>query len=380
MICIDEHETVVDVDRAQWDRLAGDDVFSTYGWLRTVEETSLVTRRFRYFAARASGELVGAAACYLDEGSAAVSAEIDRMLYGRLVSPARWLRLTVSPALVCGSRTGLSGHILVHRDVQPRERERVTLHVLEAMEETARRSGWTLGFRNVAAGSGALVEILRTRGYARAAELPTTFLDVRWKSFDGYRRALKADHPATAKNIPWEINRARKNGLVFEKLADPVSLERQLYGLLRSHHERLNGRLLPFGPAFLGALSRNLGESLVVYAALEHGEPLGVLIALRAGDATFLAFVGVAPGHRESFVYVINAFYEPIKDAIATGVRRIYCGKLAYDVKRRRGFELLELSLYLRVGGRVRAAVLDRLIALQPPMVRRAAGGVEAAP
>ncbi len=373
MISIDEHETVADLDRSRWDRLAGDDVFSTYGWLRTVEETSLFAHRFRYFAAHASGKLVGAAACHVEDGSAAVSGGIDRIIYGRVAPLARSLRLTVSPALVCGSRVGLSGHVLVDRGAQAGERDRITLHVLEAMEETARRNGWTLAFRNVAGDSTALVEILRTRGYARLAELPTTFLDVRWASFADYRRALKADHPSTARSIPREMNRARENGLVFEKLADPLPLERELHGLLVSHYERLNGRPLPFGPSLLRALRRNLGESAVVYAALKDGEPLGVMVTLRGGDSSFLAFGGEAAGHRKSFVYFNNSFYEPIKDAIATGVRRIYGGKLVYDLKLRRGFELLDLSLYLRVAGPVRAALLTPLLALQPLAVNRAA-------
>jgi predicted N-acyltransferase len=369
LISIAEHETIVDVDRAGWDRLAGEDVFSSYGWLRTSEETSRVVRRHRYFLAHASDGLAGAAACYLDETKPST---VDGVLFGRVANRARALRLTVAPALVCGTRTGLGGHILVRPDSSESDRRRVMLALLDAMEASARGDGWTLCFRSVVDRSTSLVESLRSRRYARAAELPTTFLDVRWSSFDDYIRELKTKHPATAGNIRWEMNRAHKSGIVFRKLDDPIPLQQQLYGLIDSHYRRLNGMPFPFGPSVLAALQRNLGERLVVYVALKDREPCSVTVVLRAGDSMFVAMSGTSEENRESLVYFNNTYDEPIKDAIGVGVRRIYCGKLLYGLKARRGFELLESNLYLRVHGRIRATVLKGALTCQPLTVRRA--------
>ena len=47
---------------------------------------------------------------------------------------------------------------------------------------------------------------------------------------------------------------------------------------------------------------------------------------------------------RQGLVYFNNGYNTPIRYAIERGVRRVYSGKLVYEVKTRRGFELLHLG------------------------------------
>lgn len=365
---VDRLETIADVDRAAWDRLAPDDVFASYGWLRTVEETALF-RRSLYFVAREAGALVAAAPCYRE---AAEVAGMDRIVFGRFARLARALRIGVSPVLVCGTPIGLSEHVRVDPGASPEERRRWTVLLIEAMERFAREHATTLCFRNVVDGVRPLPETLERRGYLRAAEMPTTIMDVAWASFAEYERDLKREHPATAKNIRRELNRAHRGGIVFRKLVDAVPGAPRLHAILDAHSRRLNGVPFPFRAAFLEALKRDLGDKLIVYVAFDGDDPVGVTLAVRAGDAVFLPIVGLDIARaRATFVYFNNSYNVPIDDAIASGIRRIYCGKLLYDVKVRRGFRLLDLSAYMHVPNRVRAAVLAPVFAAQRSRIHR---------
>jgi predicted N-acyltransferase len=119
-------------------------------------------------------------------------------------------------------------------------------------------------------------------------------------------------------------------------------------------------------------LKRHLGAKVIVYVALEGSDPVGVTVALRAGDALFLSIGGtdVARG-RKTRVYFNNSYNKSIEDAIASGVGRIYCGKLLYDLKLRRGFRMMGLSAYVHTPRRLRAALLAPAFAAQRAKVQR---------
>jgi hypothetical protein len=118
-------------------------------------------------------------------------------------------------------------------------------------------------------------------------------------------------------------------------------------------------------------LKRNLGERSVFFLAAEDDEPLGIVVGARSATALHLVMVGVDKTKgRDGFVYFNNSYNEPIRYAIDRGLRRVYSGKLVYEVKTRRGFQLLGLGMYLRVPGRLRAVVLRPMLACQSALLR----------
>lgn len=140
---------------------------------------------------------------------------------------------------------------------------------------------------------------------------------------------------------------------------------------LDSHHRRLNGVAFPFDATFLPMLKELLADRVTIYVARQDGRPISVVVGFRAGDAMFLPMVGMdGERQRSSFVYFNNSYNVPIEDAIASGVRRIYCGKLVYEMKTRRGFTLLPLSMYLLPPHRMHRAALRAVVAAQGVRMR----------
>ena len=82
---------------------------------------------------------------------------------------------------------------------------------------------------------------------------------------------------------------------------------------------------------------------------------------------------------RDTLVYFVNSYYVPIRDAIERRFGRLYCGKLVYETKVKRGFTLLPLSLYLCVRGRARRAMLEAVAAGQRSRIAGMTSGFPAA-
>jgi len=350
MISIEQVGSLAQVDASQWDELAGPSVIAGYGWLRTLEETGLSTEFPRYFLARSGARLVGAVACSVEQETD--SSRLNRVLFGRLVKAAQYLRLSVVPCLMCGAEVGAAEPVLVRAGATAEERQRITAALVGAIEETGREKGWAICFRQVRRARSPIAEVLTNHGYLRGSELPTACLelDPGWRSFADFRRHLKKLHPQTAKSIRGELSRAKRAGLVIDQLEEPAPYRERLHRLMDAHFVRLGGKPFPFRAEFFDQLKLRLGDRAGIYIARIGAELVGALVVLCGGDEVMLPMIGINPDSgRKAAAYFNLGYNRPIEDSIAAGHRRIYFGRLVYDAKARRGCAGVESDFYLRV-------------------------------
>ena len=362
-ISIQQLDSLAEVDASEWDRLAGGNVIASYGWLRTLEETSTSAVSTRYFLARNRSGLVGAAPCKIEEE--ARTSRLNPMLFGRFANAAQRLRLGLLPSLVCGGEARTGEPVLLRAGATAAERTQVAEALVAAMEDTPREKGWTICFRYVKRASSPIVEVLTNRGYLRGSDLPTALLelDPSWRSLADFRRHLKKAHPRAAKSIPRELNLARRGGLVIEQLEEPASYRERLHRLMDAHSVRLNRQPFPFGADFFDQLKARLGDKVVIYVARIGEEWAGVLVSLRAADDVLLPMIGVNHDTGRAAAAYFNLTYNrPIEDAIAAGHRRVYFGTAAYETKARRGCGCMETDFYLRAWSGVQELLLRVLL------------------
>jgi predicted ATP-grasp superfamily ATP-dependent carboligase len=164
----------------------------------------------------------------------------------------------------------------------------------------------------------------------------------------------------------WEISRGRRAGFVLERIDDPQPVGEKLHRLVDVHYRRLNRTAFPFRPSFFERLKFHLGERAVVTVARHERDLLGVTVGLRGADGMFVQMIGVdAERGRHGALYFNLGFNRPIQDAIAAGDRRLYLGKLLYDLKIRRGCRLRSTDVYLRGRDRLHQAMLRPLVSLR---------------
>ena len=363
--------SVSDVDPEEWERLAGGRTLASRNWLRFFAESSLLAQETPCFVARDADGVVAAAPCFV-QGSTRAGVGVNGHVFGRFAPAFEMFPASLVPALVCGPTMGLRPPVLVRRGLTGPARGRWVREVVEAMVEEARHNGWAMCFRNVLDTDAELVAALRDLGLAEGVELPSTVLELPFDSFSDYRRWLRRRHPATAKNVGSQINRAVRAGVRFEERQDPGSREAELQELADRHYRRLNNdKALPFRTGFLGRLSRRLGDACAISVAWHGERPIGVGVIVQDAEERSLLIVGIdRPQVPRAYTYFNLNYNEPIKHAIEAGQKRVFGGKMVYDVKLHRGFELVPARLFVRGRSPLQDAFLRRAMRWQARVVR----------
>jgi predicted N-acyltransferase len=339
--------TLAEVPRAAWDAVAGGSVVTCHDTLLAVEEGYAGAIEPHYVLASRDGVLRGAAVCYYRRAGG-MSAAPDHLLLGALHPVARRLGLSFLPVLACG------GYRANHSGILGSE----PAAVLDAVEALARRLGVGVLIERVTPAEPRLRDLLRARGYHGTLNHPVAWLDIGWRSFDGYVESLRRINRQLPSNTRREMAAFRRAGLEIRPLDDLEPVATRLHGLADALSRRRNGSGLPYGPALLARLKARLGERCLVYGAFADDRLVGFTMFLRDRHVGYGVHVGVEPRPRGERAYFNLNYYRPIADAIAAGLERLDYGTLLYQAKVHRGCRVVPTELYWRGASRASHALM----------------------
>jgi predicted N-acyltransferase len=212
---------------------------------------------------------------------------------------------------------------------------------------------------------------LKTLLFQPTPELPTAYLDIVWTRVADYRAALKTVHPGTSKAMRNVANRAARDGIALERVTDPGSCTPELHKLFDDHYRRLNGTGFPFTRTFLANALQRLGDQAVLIVARNREAVVGVDFRVKHGGLSRSLLIGIdGERGRESTAY-FHLINDSITRAIESGESRLYAGRLAYDVKLRRGYSLANSTMWVRGRTALQRAVLGAFVALRSRHMRR---------
>lgn len=357
-----------EIGAARWDALAGEEIFANSGWLRTLETAQRLPRSPLYsWIEDDQGLAVAVAARLRQPGPPAWN--IDWGRYGPLAYVIRPLRhlLERRPTLVCGGQMAPAQPILARPGLPAETYRQLGRQLVAAIESRCRSEGWHLVFRGIVEPDASLRRIFAGRPYLEGAEWPATVIDLRWRSWPDYLKALRQTHPATEKRVRADVNRGRSGGVTVEEVDDPAAVEADLHRILASHHVRKNRDPFYMGPNFASVLKKNLGERAVILVARQNDRILGLSIQLRNRVASHLKFVGMEADavRTHEAVYFNTTYHEVIRRACEEGFEQLYLGILTYPPKCRRGARLVPVASWSWHPNRARAALLGPLLRYQ---------------
>jgi len=341
-------ESITELKKREWDELVSDNVFASYGWLKTVEETFSGEIYPRYVVIENSNRLVAAAVGYIFHKRRHVD-DFDNILLGRLRGYVSNLGISFMPALICGPLFCYGKHFLISSDTGPEQRRLVITELLDTIEGIATGRGLPVGFTGVMDEESELVRLLANRKYRKALDVPLAFLDIKWGSFSEYVDHLKTISKKPKKVVKNEINRNQKEGVVIKLLKGPENHEARLGELVNDNSYRHNRRPFMFRQGFFTKLQENLGKEARFYVSTKHDAITGVCILLERNNIGYLPIVGV--DHYKTandFTYFNISFYKPISDAISEGITRLYFGRGMYELKARRGCSSKSVYTYYK--------------------------------
>jgi predicted N-acyltransferase len=364
---IEQLDSISRIDPAEWDCLSGNDALYSHDWLSTVEASTYEQTTFLYVLARNEGVLVGAAACQVRTGNE--SASLSKAFYGRASGLARATGFGATPAIVVGSRYGFSPPFIFDPSLSPARCEEVAETLIGRIVERAESMKASVMLRNTKPGT--FVSALSRAHFVGTPDVPTTYIDIRWRDFAEFRRDLKKIHPATEKAIRNQTSRAKRDGVVVERLSDPKMLSDELFDVLNSHHRRLNGVSLPFSESFLSEAFRWLGDSADLTIARDASGILGVQFTLRKNGVSHALLVGTATERARTTHAYYLLLNHVMNRAIESGDRRLYFGRQLYDVKARRGCSIEQSMIWIRGRSRLQRAGLRRVVPIRSRKIER---------
>ena len=333
-------DTIHRIDREEWDSIAGENIFESYGWLKTLEENLIGDQKPRYFLLHEEGRLIATAACYIAHPSEQIH-DSDDTLLGRFKRYAFKMGISFLPALICSPRGAFGIHLSVGERLDSKQAESAATGLIQTIEEFASEHRLPILFPNVMDHEVSLLRNLSGRGYNKAVTFPLNYLDVEWSSFNGYLTGMKQISEGRAKMIRREMNKNRNEGVAIEPLEKMDGCQDRIYELVNRNYLSHNGRPFPFRKEYFKALKDNLGPDAVIYTATKKNELVGVCVLLRRKKSYYVPVIGV--DHElagNDFTYFNLAYYRPIQDAISDRIERIYYGQALYSVKTRRGCKI----------------------------------------
>ena len=368
-------DTISKTDREEWDNLAADDILYSHAWLATVEACTRERPTFLYFLARVNGTLVGAAACQIRVRNE--SASLDNAFYGRAAGLARATGFSTAPAIVVGARFGFSPPFLFERSLSAAQTEEIAQSLIHQIVEHAEELKASVIIRDTKPGT--FVRTLSGSRFVATPQAPTAYIDIRWTTFAGFRRALKRIHPATEKAIRNQNSRAKRDGIVIERVTHPGRVSADLYEVLDAHYRRLNGVSLPLGKSFLSEALRALGDQADLSVVREASAVLGVHFALRKGGVSHAVLVGTSTERARATGTYFLLLNHMMNRAIESADRRLYFGRAQYGVKLRRGCSIEQSVTWVRGRSKLQRAGLKRLVRIRSMKISRMIRALEPA-
>ena len=349
MYSIQWYKSIKEIDPSEWDDLAGSKVEDCHAWLTIVEDTFDEKPDSLYAVVKKGEQIVGGCICYTHRQSARLN-DLDTLILGRIKHWCNRMGITLAPVLYCGHLHGSDEPFLFSRNLDEGELDQIFRLLLEAVEEKAQKCKCALCIYNMPETSESFSLHMKQRGYYKTTDFPSCYLDIEWDSFEGYKRFIqKVISKKMKRSIQHEINRNNKDGVIIATHADIQNANDTLYQLIDDHYRRLNQKPYPFTSQFLIRLKKTFKDKGTIYTASKNGTYIAVCASVQLEDTVYVPVIGVnhdVAGN--DYTYFNLAFYQPIRDALEAGVKRIIFGNAQYRVKLRRGCKLQNITVYYK--------------------------------
>jgi len=348
MLTTETWPNIRNIPKGDWERLAGRDVMSSYGWLKTIEETQVGHTAPTYYLVKGNGVPLGASVSYFT-GNSSDDHNLNTIFFGRMMHQAQKLGFSFLPALECYPFRAYGKHIFLAEHLDTSARQRVSEALLDGIEAEAARHQASPCFLHVMQPEEELWNLLFRRGYQMTWDYPLNYLDIEWSDFKGYKDFIRRRSRNMVRNITKEINRNRREGVVMETLPDVGEKANRLWELMNINYQKYNPGAFPFKRTYFQRLLDNLGDDVEITVARKKDRLTGVSVTLHRGAIAHIPMVGVDHAFAGPDATYFNlGCYQPIQNAIEKGLKRIYFGNAQYHLKQRRGCKISNCYIFYK--------------------------------
>ncbi|GAA3850952.1 hypothetical protein GCM10022243_15960 [Saccharothrix violaceirubra] len=320
-----------ELDPERWDSLARQAGFYvSRHWIRAWEEHA--GARPLMVAVYDDDRLLGAVPCFETRaGTGNPRYDLGTLLD---VDNAR-----LDPQLFGGGNSGYRGDVLYERAAPSEARAAVLSLLMETLTNVAATRGargWSLLYLD----GRTAAEVAPYTDAHRLIIGASATMPLEYEDFDGYLGSLSTSNRSNARR---DIRSFERSGATVEArrgLAGSVDLVAPLLGNVQGHHGA--------DPSVAGAAgylrlcaAGGLDDQAVVFLARLDGRPVAFSLAYEFGGRLWMRVVGLDYDRAPACgAYFTTYFYEPVRYALARGLREIDFGMESFEGKLRRGARL----------------------------------------
>lgn len=337
-------KSITEVSPAAWDAIRGPDThISSHAFIRAVEESSINDCDFDYPVIYQNGEIVAHTCVYsittdlavFSKGAAhTIIATIRKVFPGFLA-----IKL-----VECGSPVQVGNMITISDKCADKN---AALRLLcDAVERiAARKRIKLLLIRDYYEHNRLFFDQLKNWGYHEVPNLPDTFMEIHWSTFDDYVKSMRSRYRNRLKsryriikprNVTWE------SVIGFGEYAEVFA--RQCKNIFDNAREYAR-EILP--PAFYENLSQYVGERAQVIVFREKGRIVAHGLMMFEDTAVRSMYVGKEFDDSATDLYAI-ILLEQAKLAIERGYKLFKVGITSYTFKSEMGAKLIPVHMYMK--------------------------------
>ena len=335
---------VTSITPDKWRELYPDTV-EGYGLFKTLDESRMKEFELQYMLVYRKRSVVAIAPCFM------VNYALDTSINGPLRTFTNRIkkylpRLFNVKAFVCGipageSRIGLAG-----------DPEKIIRVIVRRMEQVARKKrAPVVAFKDFGSTYTALLSGLRKCGFSRFNSLPATKLDVRFSDFDGYLKTLSHKTRYDLRRKFRKVDGCVKIDL--EIVTNPEEKNyHEIYRLYRAVVDKHEFGFEVLLIEFFKNISKNMPGYVKYFLWRIDGKIVAFSLCLVSNDL----LMGYCMGLDYSVAYKHNLYFIKFRDilnwCINNNIKRYDLGYTGYETKRRLGFEIVPLYLYVKLQNR----------------------------
>lgn len=334
-----------------WDKVFPN-VLESYNFFKVLDESNLEQFSFYYIMVYDHKMPVGAAACFL------MNYSLDTSINGPLRRITNSIRKLIPnifslKVVVCGMPIGQGRiGIIGHTDV-------VIKAILRRMEQIARKNrAAIIAFKDFDQTYTALLDPLQKFGFSKFDGLPSTELKVWFKDFEEYLKTL-----SSANRYDLRRKFRKVDGRVAISLEIVVDLKddtlqdvyRLYLGMVNKHD--MGFELLPI--EFFKSISKNMPEHTKFFLWRIEDKLVAFLLCFVSDDLFMDYYLGLDYSVAYKYHLYFIKFRDTLNWCIKHGIKKYDMGFTGYEPKRRLGFELVPLYLYVKLRNRMLRPVFD---------------------
>lgn len=334
-----------------WDKVFSN-VLESYNFFKVLDESNLEQFSFYYIMVYDHKMPVGAAACFL------MNYSLDTSISGPLRRITNSIRKLIPnifslKVVVCGMPIGQGRiGIIGHTDV-------VIKAILRRMEQIARKNrAAIIAFKDFDQTYTALLDPLQKFGFSKFDGLPSTELKVWFKDFEEYLKTL-----SSANRYDLRRKFRKVDGRVAISLETVVDLKddtlqdvyRLYLGMVNKHD--MGFELLPI--EFFKSISKNMPEHTKFFLWRIEDKLVAFLLCFVSDDLFMDYYLGLDYSVAYKYHLYFIKFRDTLNWCIKHGIKKYDMGFTGYEPKRRLGFELVPLYLYVKLRNRMLRPVFN---------------------